>query len=110
MILHHYSTAFPHESLRNKKIQGEIEIRNNQLIRSIIDLSSCMFYLLIEGITHDRIKCDACKDEPIKGIRWQCTNCDSVNLCTLCYMSDKHDINHGFTRIDTAADVTKSSV
>ncbi|XP_065929088.1 E3 ubiquitin-protein ligase MIB2 [Magallana gigas] len=54
------------------------------------------------GIVHDGVTCNECKDSPLKGIRWKCSNCSGVNLCSLCYMSDKHDVNHGFERVDTS--------
>ena len=43
----------------------------------------------------------------ISGIRWSCSVCsltsrNSYDLCTTCYMSDKHDINHTFWRIETS--------
>ncbi|CAG2115647.1 unnamed protein product, partial [Medioppia subpectinata] len=37
----------------------------------------------------------------IAGIRWKCLVCQSVDLCTLCYMNDKHDVNHTFARFET---------
>ena len=42
----------------------------------------------------------------ISGIRWSCSMCsttsrNSYDLCTTCYMSDKHDVNHQFWRIET---------
>lgn len=53
------------------------------------------------GIVHDKVTCQGCKDTPLKGIRWKCTNCDEVNLCNLCYMGDRHDTGHGFVRLET---------
>ena len=42
----------------------------------------------------------------ISGIRWSCSVCsvtsqNSYDLCTACYMADKHDVTHQFWRIET---------
>lgn len=52
------------------------------------------------GIKHEYISCAECKVKPIAGIRWKCSSCADISLCTICYMDDKHDIRHGFVRID----------
>ncbi|KAJ8319866.1 hypothetical protein KUTeg_001453 [Tegillarca granosa] len=52
------------------------------------------------GIIHKNIVCDSCGDDPIKGMRWKCCNCKDYNLCTPCYMQNKHDLSHGFVRMD----------
>ncbi|ESN99896.1 hypothetical protein HELRODRAFT_93069, partial [Helobdella robusta] len=33
-----------------------------------------------------------------------CSKCINVNLCTKCYMSDKHDVHHHFFRLQTPTD------
>ncbi|CAL1544045.1 unnamed protein product [Lymnaea stagnalis] len=53
------------------------------------------------GVFHLSTKCSGCQDRDIKGFRWKCAICPSVDLCTACYMSDKHDSIHVFTRYDT---------
>ncbi|XP_072175195.1 E3 ubiquitin-protein ligase MIB2-like [Diadema setosum] len=52
------------------------------------------------GVVHSYIVCDHCKEDPIAGIRWKCSHesCPDVNLCTRCYMADKHDVTHTFIR------------
>ncbi|XP_041378188.1 E3 ubiquitin-protein ligase MIB2-like [Gigantopelta aegis] len=55
------------------------------------------------GVRHTNIICDACKKQGIQGMRWKCTKCRDFDLCTLCYMADKHDTSHSFLRIDTAS-------
>jgi hypothetical protein len=76
----------------NYRCSGEFDIR-------ILEISSC-------GIYHDAIKCDCCSSFPIYGIRWTCADCLlnenlSVNFCSVCYNSDKHDVKHQFYRILT---------
>ena len=53
------------------------------------------------GVRHNNIICNACKEHGIAGIRWKCLVCHGVDLCTLCYMNDKHDLNHLFARFET---------
>ncbi|KAK3587573.1 hypothetical protein CHS0354_004863 [Potamilus streckersoni] len=53
------------------------------------------------GIVHAGIQCTSCSVNPIRGMRWSCTDCNNVELCTKCYMNDKHNTNHGFVRRDT---------
>ncbi|KAL5015310.1 hypothetical protein ScPMuIL_009580 [Solemya velum] len=53
------------------------------------------------GVKHPIIMCDACKQQPIQGMCWRCTKCRDFDLCTLCYMADRHDTSHSFLRIDT---------
>ncbi|XP_033764387.1 E3 ubiquitin-protein ligase MIB2-like isoform X2 [Pecten maximus] len=52
------------------------------------------------GIKHEYISCSECTVTPIAGMRWKCSSCTDINLCTPCYMADKHNIKHGFVRID----------
>lgn len=54
------------------------------------------------GVKHSNIVCDGCKRYGIAGIRWKCAQCFDFDLCTQCYMSDKHDLNHTFQRFLTA--------
>ncbi len=43
----------------------------------------------------------------IFGIRWHCTECHKgYDLCTICYMDDRHDLSHKFLRIDQVSERT----
>ncbi|XP_042895609.1 E3 ubiquitin-protein ligase MIB2 [Parasteatoda tepidariorum] len=55
------------------------------------------------GVKHPNIICDSCRKQGIAGMRWKCTRCFDFDLCTQCYMSDKHDLTHPFLRLETAA-------
>uniref|UniRef100_A0A2R5LAE8 RING-type E3 ubiquitin transferase n=1 Tax=Ornithodoros turicata TaxID=34597 RepID=A0A2R5LAE8_9ACAR len=55
------------------------------------------------GIKHPNIICDSCCKQGICGTRWKCARCYDFDLCTTCYMADKHDLTHPFIRFDTAA-------
>ena len=54
------------------------------------------------GVKHINIICDGCYSHSISGIRWKCTQCMDYDLCTKCYMADKHDLTHAFQRFITA--------
>ncbi|XP_041377288.1 E3 ubiquitin-protein ligase MIB2-like, partial [Gigantopelta aegis] len=53
------------------------------------------------GAVHSRVVCDVCKVDPVEGIRWKCATCHNFDLCSLCYMSGKHDLSHPFLRHET---------
>ncbi|KAM7312463.1 E3 ubiquitin-protein ligase MIB2 isoform X1 [Ixodes scapularis] len=55
------------------------------------------------GVKHPNIICDACRKQGISGTRWKCARCYDFDLCTQCYMADKHDLTHPFVRFDTTA-------
>ncbi|XP_049797382.1 E3 ubiquitin-protein ligase MIB2 [Schistocerca nitens] len=53
------------------------------------------------GVRHPNIKCDACFKHGIRGMRWKCVQCYDFDICTQCYMADKHDTDHAFERFET---------
>ncbi|XP_044164850.1 uncharacterized protein LOC122948817 [Acropora millepora] len=52
------------------------------------------------GVLHTNVPCNGCKKQAIEGIRWECCDCVNYNLCSLCYMNDKHVLDHGFNRVE----------
>jgi hypothetical protein len=52
----------------------------------------------IVGVHHHGYVCDSCHAHPIRGMRWRCLNCADYDLCSDCYMRDKHDLDHAFER------------
>ncbi|TRY64656.1 hypothetical protein DNTS_034849 [Danionella cerebrum] len=54
------------------------------------------------GVRHSNIICDSCKKHGIMGMRWKCKACFDYDLCTQCYMNNKHDLTHAFERYETA--------
>ncbi len=52
------------------------------------------------GTRHMGVTCSHCKTADFFGLRWKCFRCTSVNLCSACYMSDRHDVGHQFRRFD----------
>ena len=55
------------------------------------------------GVKHPGKRCKYCSEEIklVSGFLWSCTTCADVFLCTKHYMSEKHDLNHPFLRLDT---------
>ena len=67
--------------------------------------SFLLFFLLSvlnPGVRHSNIICDGCKKHGIMGMRWKCKVCYDYDLCTQCYMNNKHDLGHPFERYETA--------
>lgn len=54
------------------------------------------------GVRHPNIICDCCKKHGLRGMRWKCRICADYDLCTQCYLSNKHDLTHAFERYETA--------
>lgn len=57
------------------------------------------FLFFLKGIKHEDSMCDTCRQQPIYGIRWKCTECENFDLCSICYHADKHSLKHRFYRI-----------
>ena len=56
----------------------------------------------LPGIKHDKFTCAECNVGVIRGTRWQCAQCQRLNLCTKCYMKAAHNTYHKFLRHDTS--------
>ncbi|KAG8505495.1 E3 ubiquitin-protein ligase MIB2, partial [Galemys pyrenaicus] len=54
------------------------------------------------GVRHPNIICDCCKKHGLRGMRWKCRVCFDFDLCSQCYMQDRHDLGHAFERYETA--------
>ena len=44
------------------------------------------------------MRCDGCGRCGIFGFRWSCRQCNDVDLCSKCYHTKFHDVNHEFVR------------
>ncbi|XP_030842383.1 E3 ubiquitin-protein ligase MIB2-like [Strongylocentrotus purpuratus] len=73
---------------------------NNYQVGSSGSYDLALFDNAPAGVNHVHITCDSCSMNPIAGIRWKCSDqsCPDYDLCTPCYMNDKHDLTHRFTR------------
>jgi len=58
---------------------------------------------------HEGYKCDSCDTEPIVGVRWKCSECQELDLCTQCkesgFEKDGHLRSHKFQKFSKAEDV-----
>ncbi|KAK9457419.1 hypothetical protein V1511DRAFT_493572 [Dipodascopsis uninucleata] len=48
---------------------------------------------------HRGVSCNACRTSPIKGVRYQCTQCADVDLCEKCEALDRHSRGHVLYKI-----------
>ncbi|XP_041480155.1 E3 ubiquitin-protein ligase MIB2-like [Lytechinus variegatus] len=83
------------------KVRWDNGNRNNYQVGSSDDCYDLMLFdNAPAGVNHLGIQCDSCSTEPVAGMRWKCSdqNCPDYDLCTQCYMDDKHDTSHAFTR------------
>lgn len=69
---------------------------------AIVFNSLCIMFIRPVGVRHSNIICDSCKKHGIMGMRWKCKVCFDYDLCTHCYMNNKHDLSHAFERYETA--------
>ncbi|XP_033725516.1 E3 ubiquitin-protein ligase MIB2-like [Pecten maximus] len=64
------------------------------------------------GVKHTGVNCSNCK-KVIQGMRWRCTQCPDIDLCSQCYFTSQHNLDHVFQRMDksggTWVTVTKRS-
>ncbi|KAG4063854.1 hypothetical protein PC123_g1389 [Phytophthora cactorum] len=52
---------------------------------------------------HPSVRCDGCNQSPLRGFRFKCFTCPNYDLCTSCYTSQTHNMDHPFVRLtDTA--------
>ncbi|CAG0916950.1 unnamed protein product [Notodromas monacha] len=58
------------------------------------------------GVKHEGSICDGCRQSPIYGIRWKCTDCANYDLCSMCYHGDKHALRHRFCRVSISGEKT----
>eukprot|EP00057_Strongylocentrotus_purpuratus_P008753 XP_011663227.1 PREDICTED: E3 ubiquitin-protein ligase MIB2 [Strongylocentrotus purpuratus] len=94
------------------KIRWDNGNGNNYQVGSNGSYDLALFDNAPAGVIHVGIFCDSCLMNPIAGIRWKCNDqsCPDYDLCTPCYMNDKHDLTHRFTpftkRKETGTPVT----
>ncbi|CAL1544046.1 unnamed protein product [Lymnaea stagnalis] len=61
----------------------------------------CTYANVQRGVVHFSIDCNFCGERGLAGFKWMCQLCSDVELCTPCYMSDKHNTLHTFIRCET---------
>lgn len=82
---------------RDKKMTRNRNLRNFEFMTPLTAL-----FFFPPGVRHSNIICDSCKKHGIMGMRWKCKVCFDYDLCTQCYMNNKHDLSHAFERYETA--------
>ncbi|XP_030843497.1 E3 ubiquitin-protein ligase MIB2-like [Strongylocentrotus purpuratus] len=73
---------------------------NNYQVGSSGSYDLALFDSAPAGVIRVDAVCDSCLMDPIAGIPWKCSDesCPNYVLCTPCYMNDRHDLTHTFTR------------
>lgn len=61
---------------------------------------SQLSYFIPGDVTFDGIFCDSCGREDMVGPQWKCDVCANYDLCTFCYLSNEHNLDHAFVRLD----------
>ena len=54
------------------------------------------------GVVHEGQVCNCCCMDPITGMMWKCVRCHDFIICTECYMTGRHILDHEFDRFVTA--------
>lgn len=53
----------------------------------------------VATMKHPSVRCDGCNQSPLRGFRFKCFTCPNYDLCTACYMSQTHNMDHPFVRL-----------
>src|SRR5690606_29299434 len=52
-----------------------------------------------EGYIHRGVTCNSCSTQPIRGVRYRCSNCVDFDLCEHCEAMDAHPKTHLFFKV-----------
>ncbi|MCJ1414758.1 hypothetical protein MMC32_001086 [Xylographa parallela] len=61
-----------------------------------------------EGYVHRGVSCNSCNTQPIRGIRYRCSNCADFDLCETCEAAQIHPKTHVFYKVRVPAPFTGS--
>ena len=78
--------------------------RRKEFIEKINDRPKIVNFSLNETV-HEGFRCQKCRQKPIIGIRYECSNCHNYNLCEKCEKEIDDNIehrNHDFIKIRNA--------
>jgi hypothetical protein len=84
---------------------GTVRVTYNGGIRLLwddgeqVDPQAILVYDVAQANVRHGAACDGCNMNPLHGLRWNCTECDDYDLCSDCYHSDVHNLDHAFTCI-----------
>ncbi|MCJ1380402.1 hypothetical protein MMC17_003505 [Xylographa soralifera] len=59
-----------------------------------------------EGYVHRGVSCNSCNTQPIRGIRYRCSNCADFDLCETCEAAQIHPKTHVFYKVRVPAPFT----
>lgn len=100
-------------SYLQQKLQNQINQIKNEL-----DLTKNIFIikqktyenLSTQNIIHDKIICQHCLTQNIKGIRYLCAECNNYNLCDKCEKQKQHNHppDHLFLKITNPIDISNN--
>ncbi|KAK9476985.1 hypothetical protein V1514DRAFT_146627 [Lipomyces japonicus] len=85
----------------NVSLNDQMSLSMNDLNATTenLDLATLLYSLSIEqqrrsSYVHRGISCNSCRANPIKGLRYRCTQCVDVDLCEKCEALDIHPRTH----------------
>ncbi|MCJ1400538.1 hypothetical protein MMC11_003744 [Xylographa trunciseda] len=58
------------------------------------------------GYVHRGVSCNGCNTQPIRGIRYRCSNCADFDLCEICEAAQIHPKTHVFYKVRVPAPFT----
>ena len=59
-----------------------------------------------DGYVHRGVSCNSCNTQPIRGIRYRCSNCADFDLCETCEAAQIHPKTHVFYKVRIPAPFT----
>ncbi|MCJ1390618.1 hypothetical protein MMC18_003479 [Xylographa bjoerkii] len=59
-----------------------------------------------DGYVHRGVSCNSCSTQPIRGIRYRCSNCADFDLCETCEAAQIHPKTHVFYKVRVPAPLT----
>ena len=83
------------------KLNGSEELKNlkAKLEAELPDLASCAAEDKNNAV-HYGVVCDGCNQNPIRGLRFKCRDCNDFDFCSACRFQTPHDATHSFDTVD----------
>jgi hypothetical protein len=88
--------------------EKELEEKISQMSLTINQSNMSMSNFKGQDYVHKNIRCEKCLIQPIKGIRYKCSECNKYNLCEKCEEENNqepfHDEEHNFIKLRKPVD------
>ena len=88
--------------------EKELEEKISQMSLTINQSNMSMSNFKGQDYVHKNIRCEKCLIQPIKGIRYKCSECNNYNLCEKCEEENNqepfHDEEHNFIKLRKPVD------